>query len=202
MDDLQDDIIFSFQQGDRNAFNAIYWHLRRPIITFCKCMVPIEDAEDITADVFVTLWKLRAQWDSIRNIKAFLYVTARNACFNYLKHQKTKSDKQKELAFMAEREQELILQSEIESELITLIKREIDGLPQTCKTVFSMSFLEGYENAAIAQKLGISDQTVRNLKSIALKTIKKNLAGKGLQLSAVMLLVDRLIRELVNVSTY
>jgi RNA polymerase sigma-70 factor (family 1) len=189
MDDLQDDIVIAFQQGDRNAFNAIYWHLRKPIITFCKCMVPVEDAEDITADVFVTLWKLRAQWDSIRNIKAFLYVTARNACFNFLRQQKTKSDKQKELAFLLEREQELILQSEIESELMSLIKREIDGLPQTCKTVFTMSFFEGYENTEIAKELNISDQTVRNLKSIALKTIKKNLAGRGLQLSAVMLLV-------------
>jgi DNA-binding NarL/FixJ family response regulator len=53
-----------------------------------------------------------------------------------------------------------------------------------------MSFLEGYANAEIARELNISDQTVRNLKSIALKTIKKNLAGRGLQLSAVMLLVQ------------
>jgi RNA polymerase sigma-70 factor (ECF subfamily) len=190
MDDLQDDIVIAFQQGDRSAFNAIYWHLRKPIITFCKCMVPVEDAEDITADVFVTLWKLRAQWDSIRNIKAFLYVTARNACFNFLRQQKTKSDKEKELALILEREQELILQSEIETELISLIKREMDELPATCRTVFSMSFLEGFENAEIAQRLNISDQTVRNLKSIALKTIKKNLAERGLQLSAVMLLIS------------
>ena len=189
MDDLRDDIVISFQQGSRDAFNVIYWHLRKPIITFCKCMVPVEDAEDITADVFVTLWKLRAQWDSIRNIKAFLYVTARNACFNFLKQQKTRSDKQKELAFLLEQEQELILQSEIESELLSLIKREIDGLSQTCKTVFTMSFFDGFDNTEIAQKLNISDQTVRNLKSIALKTIKKNIASKGLQLSAVMLLV-------------
>jgi RNA polymerase sigma-70 factor (ECF subfamily) len=192
--DVQDDIILAFKRGDRAAFNIIYGQLRKPIITFCKYMVPIDDAEDITSDVFVRLWKCREQWNSIKDVRAFLYVSARNACLNFLKQQKTRSDKQKEIAGILEREQEMILQSQIESELISLIKAEVDSLPDNCRTVFSMSYFEGYENAEISQRLSISDKTVRNLKSIALKTIKKNLESKGLQLSAILLLIQTIKR--------
>lgn len=188
--DVQDDIILAFKQGDRSAFNTIYWQLRKPIITFCKYMVPMEDAEEITTDIFVRLWKSRDKWDDIRNIKAFLYVSARNACLNFLKSQKAKPRKQEAIDEILRREPEMILQSEIESDLITMIKQEIDNLPDTCRAVFKLSYLEGYENAEIAQTLDISHQTVKNLKSIALKTIRKNLAGKGLQLSAILLLLQ------------
>ena len=190
MQDVQNDIILAFRQGDRSAFNAIYSQYRKPIITFCKAMVPIEDAEEITADVFVRLWKSHDQWDHIRNVKAFLYISARNACFNFLKSEKTKPRKQELAAEVLEQEQEFICQAEIESDLITLIKVELENLPDTCRTVFKMSYFDQYENAEIAAQLNIGYQTVRNLKTIALKTIKKNLAEKGLQLSTVLLLIQ------------
>jgi RNA polymerase sigma-70 factor (ECF subfamily) len=188
--DIPNDIIVAFRQGDLAAFDVIYWQLRKPIITFCKCMVPVEDAEEITTDIFVRLWRSRTQWDNIKDVKAFLYVSARNACFNFLRSQKAKPGKQVAINEIMEQESELILQAEIESELIGLIKEELNNLPETCKAVFSMSYFEGYENTEIAQRLQVSYQTVRNLKSIALKTIRKSLAEKGLQLSAILLLLQ------------
>lgn len=190
MQDVQNDTILAFRQGDRTAFNTIYTQFRRPIITFCKAMVPVEDAEEITADVFVRLWKSRDQWEHIINVRSFLYISARNACFNFLKSEKTKPRKQKLAEEVLEREQEFILEAEIESELITLIKVELESLPDTCRTVFKMSYFDSYANDEIAAQLNIGYQTVRNLKSIALKTIKKNLTEKGLQLSAILLLLQ------------
>ncbi len=190
MPHVQNDILFAFRQGDRAAFNSIYLQFRKPLITFCKVMVPIEDAEEITADIFVRLWKSRQQWDNIKNVKAFLYVSARNACFNFIKSEKVKNRKQELVTEVLDREQEFILQAEIESDLITLIKLEMEKLPDTCRSVFKMSFFDQYGNAEIAAQLNIESQTVRNLKTIALKAIKKSLAEKGLQLSTVLLLMQ------------
>lgn len=190
MQDVHHDTILAFRQGDRSAFNIIYTQYRKPIITFCKAMIPVEDAEEITADVFVRLWKSRDQWDDIINVKSFLYISARNACFNFLKSEKVKPRKQELEKEMLEREQEYILEAEIESDLMTLIKLELENLPDTCRTVFKMSYFESFENAEIAAQLNIGYQTVRNLKSIALRTIRKNLAEKGLQLSAILLLLQ------------
>jgi RNA polymerase sigma-70 factor (family 1) len=194
MQDIPDDIILAFRQGDVSAFDGIYDRFRKPIITFCKGIVPIEDAEEITTDIFVRLWKSRDRWDNIINIKAFLYISARNACFDFLKAKKTKPKIQEIIEELLENEPEYILQSEIESDLVTLIKREIDNLPDTCRTVFTMSYFDDLQNAEIAQKLNISYQTVANLKSLALNTIKKNLKTSGLQLSAILLLIHILKR--------
>ncbi|WP_205508850.1 RNA polymerase sigma factor [Longitalea arenae] len=190
MVDVQDNIILAFRQGDMAAFDTIYLKFRKPIITFCKYMVPVDDAQDITSDVFVKLWRSREQWDSIINVKAFLYTSAKNACLDFLKTQKRKALREKTAASMLEQEQKLVLKAEIESDLISLIKAEIDSLPQNCRSVFMMSYFDGYENAEIAQKLNISDKTVRNLKSTALNTIKKNLQNKGLQLSTLLLWIQ------------
>jgi RNA polymerase sigma-70 factor (family 1) len=196
MPDVQDDTILAFRQGDMAAFDAIYLKYRKPIITFCKYMVPLDDAEDITSDVFVRLWRSREQWYTINNVKAFLYVSARNGCLDFLKTQKRKSVREQKVAGILEQEQTYILRSEIESDLISLIKAEIDSLPGHCRTVFTMSYFDGYENAEIAKKLSISDKTVRNLKSIALNTIRKNLQNKGLQLNTTLLLIQ-LIKRLL-----
>ncbi|MFL5747485.1 MAG: RNA polymerase sigma-70 factor [Niastella sp.] len=190
MQDLRDDIAFAFKQGDLNAFDSIYDQFRRPIISFCKCMVPIEDAKEITADVFVRLWKTRDRWENIQNVRAFLYMSARNACFDFLKSKQSKLRSHEIITDVLDKEQEYILQSEIESDLIALIKQEIERLPDTCRTVFKMFYFEDLQNSEIAQKLNLSYQTVANLKSLALNTIKKNLKTKGLQLSTILLLIQ------------
>jgi RNA polymerase sigma-70 factor (ECF subfamily) len=195
MRELQDDIVLAFKQGDKTAFDAIYHHFYQPILSFCKYMVTVEEAEDILAETFFKLWKLHQSWESINNIKAFLYMTARNACFDLIKSKKTREEKQKEIALVMEREQELILQSEMESELIFRVKQEIESLPGKCKEVFTLSYFEGYKNPEIAEKLSISDQTVKNLKAAALKAIRTALLKKDFQVST-MFFILHLVRQL------
>lgn len=190
MQELQDDIILAFRQGERTAFDAIYDQLHKPIITFCKYMVPVEDAEDITAEIFFKLWKSRKSWDSIKNVKAFLYRSARNACINYLRQQKSKSTKHKQLGELMAGGEELILRSELESELINRIRQEIENLPPSCKTVFTLSYFEGYKTPEIAEKLSISAQTVKNLKSAALKAVRISILKKGLQVNLVVFMLQ------------
>jgi RNA polymerase sigma-70 factor (family 1) len=195
MRELQDDIVLAFRQGDIKAFDAIYHHFYQPIFSFCKYMVTVEEAEDILAETFFKLWKLHHSWDSIINIKAFLYMAARNACFDLMKSKKTREEKLGEIALIMEREQELVLQSEMESELISRVKREIESLPEKCKEVFTLSYFEGYKNPEIAEKLSISDQTVKNLKAAALKAIRTALLKKDLQVSTVIFILH-IVRRL------
>jgi len=193
MENLRDDIVISFSQGDETAFDAIYYDFSPQLITFCRNLVPLEDAEDIAAETFFKLWRMRTRWDSFNNIRAFLYVTARNACFDLLKHRKRKAEKEKRiLADLMAEEQKTILYSEIESELINQIMAEIENLPENCKAVFKMSYLEDYETAEIADKLHIASQTVFNLRSMALKAIKTAIFKRGLQLDTNMNIISLL----------
>ena len=189
MRELQDDIVLAFRQGDIKAFDAIYDHFYQPILGFCKYMITVEEAEDVLGEIFFKLWKLRDKWDSINNVKAFLYVSARNACFDLIRTKKSREEKQREISLLMEREQELVLKSEMESELIFRIKQEIENLPEKCRKVFILSYFEGYKNPEIAEKLSLSDQTVKNLKASALKAIRTALLKKNLQINIIVLFI-------------
>lgn len=191
MQDVKDDIILAFRQGDKSAFDALFNQLSDQLITYCKNFVgSFEDAQDIAAETFYKLWKSRETWSSINNVKSFLYVSAKNACLNFLKHQKVKAEKQKKIADLIDKEQKAVLLSEIESELIGQIMQEIESLPENCKAVFKMSYLEGYETSEIAEKLNLTTRTVFNLKSIALKAIKTAVFKRGLQVNMMALVIE------------
>ena len=58
-------------------------------------------------------------------------------------------------------------------ELELLIMEEIERLPERMKTIFLLSRFELLSSAEIAAQLGLSDQTVRNQISMALKRIRQ-----------------------------
>ena len=188
----KEDLVARFTKGEVAAFNEVFKEYYHRIFVFCKYLVPVEDAEDITANIFIRLWQLRKDLGSIENIKAFLYLSARNACFNKLRDMKARAKIERELAEMMAREENLVSLSETESDVLLRIKKEIDKLPDNCKQVFTLSFFEGYKNPEIAEKLSISEKTVRNLKSLALKTIKAVFLNKNMQLSFFALIMHKL----------
>jgi len=183
MQNHKDDLATRFTNGEVAAFNEIFKKFHQSIYVFCKYLVPVEDAQDITAVIFTRLWNMRKELDSIQNIRAFLFISARNACFNKLRDLKTKAIREKEMAALSAKEENLIILAETESDIITRIKQEIEKLPENCKQVFTLSYFEGYKNPEIAEKLSINEKTVRNLKSMALKTIKAVFLNKNMQLS-------------------
>ena len=126
----------------------------------------------MTAQIFILLWEKREAVDSYKNCRAFLFLNARNKCFNYLRNQKARSAIDKEIGDFTLPEQQSILFSEIESELITRIREELEKLPDYYRQIIKLSYYQGYNNQEIADILHISEKTVRNAKSIALKTIR------------------------------
>jgi len=190
MQDVRDDINWVFSQGDKDAFDALYNQLSDQLITYCKNFVGFEDAQDVVAETFYKLWRSKETWRSINNVKSFLYVSAKNACLNLLKHQQVKTKNQQQIADLIANEQKAMLLSEIESELISQIQLEIETLPANCKAVFKMSYLDGYETTEIAEKLILTTRTVFNLRSIALKTIKTAVLKRGLQINMLALMAE------------
>ena len=61
------------------------------------------------------------------------------------------------------------------AELLDLICREIDRLPRQRRLVLVLSYLSGMTNTEIATRLGISEKSVSNQKTLALKTLKLKL---------------------------
>lgn len=187
-------LAIEFNKGSKPAFTAIYKQLYHSLFLFTRNFVPQDEGADITADCFYKLYLRREHFTNFPDIRAFLFITARNACLNYLKHQKIKARKQQEILALSEKEETLIIRSEIESEVIRTVKAYIENLPSQEAKVLSLAYFDGYKNSEIAAMLQINDKTVRNLKTIALNKIKKALINKDLQnglvsLSAVSIII-------------
>ena len=121
------DIINAFREGDSQAFDAFFRLHYRPLCYFAaQLMGDPSEAEDIVKDSFVKLWHKHTGFDSPHAIKAFLYVTTRNACINFLRRLKVKNTFSREFAYLEEsRRDELVLNQLIRAEFMQEIYNEI-----------------------------------------------------------------------------
>jgi RNA polymerase sigma-70 factor (family 1) len=137
-------------------------------------------AEDIAGETLVKLWNRHRDFENMQNIKAFLYITTRNACLNMLKQMQRESLSKKQLAYLSVDKEGFILNEIIRMEVLAEIHREIDKLPAQCQRIFKMSYYEGKKNQEIAEILNISVHTVKNQKARAIQLLKVKLPDRNL----------------------
>lgn len=178
--DHEPDLIQRFATGDPAAFRAVYKQLYLPVLRFVEQWVGnTQDAEELTADTFVKLWNNRERFETLEYIRAFIHVTARNACINFLKQLRVKTARQEELEaqLAMDTAPDFALQ-EIRQELMKLVYAEVEQMPKKMKEIFLLSYAEGLKSSEIAQRLNLSVQTVRNQKANAIRLLKIGFADK------------------------
>lgn len=138
-------------------------------------------AEDLVQDVFLKIWQKRTFLSLKGVIKTYLYRSVQHVCLDYLKHQEVKGDyisavttKLKiEEIYYNDDPQSLFA----EDERLELIYKEMDKLPEKCREIFTMSYLEERKTAEIAVLLNISSRTVEAQLYKALKILRGILVG-------------------------
>lgn len=140
-----------------------------------KIIASQSDAEDIVQDAFVKFWNNRQNVaDHFLAVKSYLYTTVRNDCLNVLKHRAV-IRKQETSLNLDEADEQTALQYLLESETLVFLYKAIETLPPVCKKIAEMSHFHGMKNDEIADKLGISVNSVKTQKQRALELLKKRL---------------------------
>ena len=167
------DSIAKLHSGDEMIFKKIFKQFYLPVRSFAWRFVKDNDiAEDIVQDVFLLLWEKRVTFNVLAEIKSFLYISVRNACLDYLKHERVKQKNEIGiLDFMpSETEQEFILEEEVDA----LIYKAIEDLSKQSQKIVIMT-MNGDSNLEIAQKLNITVNTVKSTKLKAYRLLRKRL---------------------------
>lgn len=181
MNQGEQQIIAAFKQRDASAFAYLFKQYYHALCAFADKLVnDRQEAEDIVQDQLMKLWRKHADFDSLASIKSFLYISTRNACFNFLKHSKHVSAAQKELLYLTDSKELEVVHMMIHSEMLREVVKEIDVLPKAARRVFELSFFNGLDSKEIARELGLSIQTVYNEKARALQFIRTALLKKKL----------------------
>ena len=164
-----------FSINRKDIFERLFSDYYGILVCYAQKYTKREDiAEDIVQDVFASLWEENRIFPSQANFRSFLYISIRNAAFDYLRHQTVESSYIED-ALTANRF--LSDDSFQKEEVFRLLFKQIDLLPERCREIFLLH-LEGYDNDAIAKKLSLSIETVKTQKKRAMKTLRNNLKEK------------------------
>ncbi len=168
------------KNGDVVAFEELY---RQYYIFLCLVAEHIvrnpSDAEEIVSDVFVKLWNIRERVEIVTSIKAYLVKAVYNTSINFLEQSRftdkltdclTDSD-YKLLAW----DSDYPLGQLYEKEIMNILDQGIKMLPDGCRQIFLLSRNENMKYSDIADKLGISKNTVKTQLKIALSKLRETL---------------------------
>ena len=173
----KDNWLTAFNQGNSSAFRLIFENYNRLLFTCAIQLVKEkEQAEDIVSEAFAKLWQRHEVFQTEEHVKAFLFVTTRNASLNYLRHIQRKTASQSELSYLQrDKDDQDVITDMIEGELLRRIYPLIETLPAKCKTIFKLIYFEDASTDEVAEKLHITPRNVLNQKRRAIQLLKKKL---------------------------
>lgn len=157
-------------------YEKLYIQFYPALCYFARRLIRNNDgsvAEDIVTEVFIKYWEIQFQFETVYKVKAFLYISTRNACLNY--NQKVACqlgilEKIQEIGDFAW----LSLNELTYKIVLDLVFDLINELPEKCKEVILMIFVQGKNNGEVAKQMNISIHTVRNQKRRGIQLIKKS----------------------------
>lgn len=174
------------KRGNRIAFTEIYDRYFAPLYQHaCNRLRDKSEAKDVVQDLFTTLWAKQDTIDFKSNFSNYLYAAVRNRILNIISHKEVQSKYFLSLPDEIDR-QHLITDHQIrERQLASIIEKEIQALPPKMREVFELSRKLHLSHREIAERLDISEQSVRSHIKNALRILRKKL---GLMLYLSMFL--------------
>ena len=155
-------LLEQFKAGDSSAFEHLYLDYSPKVFRFARRYTNHhEDAEEIVQDVFIRLWETREAIDPDRNFDNYLFTITRNLIFN--RYRAKVNEQQYKTAILASFEQEYECTKEevIAEDLSQHIDKIVSQFPPKQQKVFNMSRKQMLSHKEIAEKLGITEKTVR-----------------------------------------
>lgn len=171
-------LIHLLKQGDVEAFEEIYDRYADRLYFYALKLTKNGDkAKDIVQETFLRLWKNRAEISRNDTVSPLLFTISRNTIYsefrkvlnapifedyvNFKDALKTKDGVSEDLASY--------------HNFLNRIHVILEDLPPAQREVFQLSRFGLLKIKEIASQKGISEQTVKNRLSLALKTIKNKL---------------------------
>ena len=169
------------QKGDVIAFDEVYREYNKKIYSFALSYLKNrEDAEGVVQEVFLVLWRKRAELKNEYNIGSYLFKITYNAI---RKHFRKASRERKYLEDYGKtiREEDDSTNADVEyNNMLELAETAIMQLHPKMKMVYHLSMREGLTSEEIAKKMSISSRTVENHLYRAKAILKKVLSDNRL----------------------
>jgi RNA polymerase sigma-70 factor, ECF subfamily len=175
-----EDIIRRLKKDDKSAVDELFSYYYPRLYHFSKSILKIETGiDDILQEVFVKIWLNRNKISNIETFNAYIFTITKNEVLNLIRSN-LRDQTFKEEFFLRSVAEEYQTQNQVEfDEIKSGIDRIVASLPEKRQQVFVLSRTEGLSNKEIAQQLNISEKTVEDHITHAIKHIKTSIKDMG-----------------------
>lgn len=171
----EDELLNLVKEGSYPAFNEIYERHWNALFGCAYNMLRDKEAcMDLLQDIFVWFWENRLVWE-LSSCKGYLLTAVKFKSANYIRNAKNRGlilDHLTTLEIAGQQEETYEVR-----QLEELIKSIAERLPDRCREIFQLSRYSYLTNREIAGKLAISEKTVENQLTIALKRLRQKLSA-------------------------
>lgn len=171
-------------QQFQDAFRTYYNQLCNYALTFTR---DADVSEDLVQDLFIKIWESRRHLLSDSSIRYYLFTAIRNNCISWLR-------REKQLVIVPWTDQDAAAEPEVypketpepQKDEMVVLQQAVGLLPPKCREVFLLSRFSNLSYKEIATELNISQKTVENQLSKALKIIRAFLKQSRIYLMALI----------------
>ena len=187
-DTREQEWLLALREGDETALRQLFNRHYPLLLSDVYRIVPDEDScQDLAQEVFVELWRKRAELDIHTSLRAYLRRAAVNRALTFLKNQRRLLFDGNDWSGEEDRSAHDIRRQEEQETMEQALHRAIATLPEKCRVVFSLSRFEQRSHREIAELLGISVKTIENQITKAMRMLRDTLVRHS-DLSSIVIL--------------
>lgn len=160
------------KQGDIELFEILFEKYYQPLCNFAFLFLKNEPlSQEVVSDIFVNIWMKKENIEIHTSLKSFLYQSTRNAVISSLRKKNPQfvRDFQDDISTDIQTPETILLDREFENAMQDLIGE----LPKMSGLVLRMKKIDGLRYKEIAEVLNISEKTVENHITQAIKKMRK-----------------------------
>ncbi|MEA2473476.1 MAG: hypothetical protein QOE06_1391 [Thermoleophilaceae bacterium] len=147
------------RSGNDRAFEAVVTRYRRPLLRYCRRLLPAERAEDAVQQTFLNAYRAIGAGEAELNLKPWLYRIAHNASLSLLRQNGWTHEQLDEQFDGVLQPPQAVEQRERVREVV----KAVQELPERQRDAVVLRELEGRSYDEIATALGVTGGAVRQL---------------------------------------
>ncbi len=175
-----EEIIRRLKSDDKSALDELFGHYYPRLYQFSRSILKIEnEIDDILQEVFVKIWLNRQKIGNAETFNAYIFTITKNEVLNLIR-KRLRDQTFRDQLFLRSVAEEYQLENQLEFEEIkTRIDQIVVKLPKKRQQIFILSRTNGLSNKEISDQLNISEKTVEDHITHAIKQIKRSMKEMG-----------------------